>query len=85
MKYQVCTIRDAQLSTYSPPFYTKTKGEARRSFRDAVNNTDPNNMLKKHPEDFSLWAVGLWDDETGFFEKNEPELMEQAKTIVEEA
>lgn len=87
MKLHVFSIRDAQLSTYQAPFYAKTKGEARRIFADAVKNPDANNILNKHPEDFSMWHLGLYDDETGFFDQsgaNGVELMAQAKDVKED-
>lgn len=60
----VCAIYDTQAKVYASPFYMNTKGEAVRAFSDAVNDAQMGS-LNKHPQDFLLFCIGEWDDNTG--------------------
>ncbi len=64
-KYVVVSVRDQTADTFQLPFVTPNVGVAVRSFADAVQNPEPANPWNKHPEDFSLWLLGEFDDETG--------------------
>lgn len=57
------SIRDSKAEVYFPPFYQKTTGEAERSFAQLVN--DPQTMVGKFPEDYDLYLIGEWNDQTG--------------------
>lgn len=64
MKQLLVTIKDNAALFYQTLGTVRTEGEALRSFMDAIN--DPNNkQLHAHPEDFDLYAVGEFDDQTG--------------------
>lgn len=59
------SIRDTKGECYSPPFYKVTAGEAERDFRSMA--ADEKTMISTYPEDFDLFYVGEFDDETGKF------------------
>lgn len=65
MELKVFSIRDAKGEIFHPPFYKKTHGEAERDFTTLVG--DQNGMVSKYPEDFDLWYLGTFDDQTGKF------------------
>jgi len=47
---------------------------------DEVNREDTNNTMYHHPEDFALYHLGEFDDNTGKFELLEiPKLLSSAK------
>lgn len=50
------------------PWYARTKGEALRSFEQAVN--DPTTQLSKHPSDFTLFELGEFDEHMGIIIPN---------------
>ncbi|AXH74896.1 MAG: nonstructural protein [Microviridae sp.] len=66
MRLGVFTVRDEKVGLFLPPFYARNKGEAIRSFADAARNKDHN--FAKYPEDFTLYELGTFDDETSTFE-----------------
>lgn len=68
---QVVAVYDSALDAFSRPFFVPTTQIAVRSFTDEVNRASPDNPMAKHPDDFVLYLVGLWDDVTGLFE-NQP-------------
>jgi len=59
----IYSIHDSKAEAYLPPFYLHNKNMAIRSFRDCV--TDEGHTFNRHPEDYSLWEIGEFDDATG--------------------
>lgn len=68
MKMTVLAVRDRCADVFAQPMFVMSLGSAVRSFGDEINRADPNNQFNKHPEDFDLWHLGFWDDNTGIFE-----------------
>jgi len=60
---RIYTIYDSKVAAFLRPFFCRSDAEAIRAFTDTV--TDPGSLLNKHPEDFSLFVVGDFDEETG--------------------
>ena len=63
MQFKMISVYDAKAAVYSPPICVPTLGIAERSFTDEVNN--PQSQYNKHPEDYTLFHVGDYDDNTG--------------------
>lgn len=59
-----CSIYDSVAKVYVNPFYCATKGEALRSFSNAVNDKNMGD-LNKHPKDFILYLIAEFDDQKG--------------------
>lgn len=60
------SVRDSKAEVFNTPFFQKTHGEAERSFRELVR--DPKTMPGKYPEDYDLYYLGEYDDQTGKME-----------------
>lgn len=70
MKLYVYSVFDSKSRCYSNPFYMANDGMAIRAFTDNVNNKE--STSHHHPEDYSLYLLGDYDDTTGEIEcKNE--------------
>lgn len=67
---KVFCVFDTKAELFGPPFFVNREGEAVRMFKDAAN--DPNTMVGKHPTDYRLYCIGIWDDESGQFENRVP-------------
>ena len=65
-KFMVC-VRDIKANLYFAPMSYQSLGQAERHFRDEVNRKADGNTLASHPEDFELFHVGSFDDETCHF------------------
>lgn len=63
MNLKIFSIRDTKGEIYNTPFFQKTHGEAERSFTSLMN--DQNTMIAKYPEDFDLYFIGEFDDQSG--------------------
>lgn len=60
---EIMTVLDMVAQRYLEPFFTPTIDAAIRSFRAAVNT--PEHQFAKFPEDYVLYHIGRWDEETG--------------------
>lgn len=60
MKTKIFTVYDSKVAAYMAPFFMDTTGRAMRSFEDTAN--DPSSVINKHPHDFVLFEIGIFDD-----------------------
>lgn len=63
MILQAFSIYDSKAVAYAPPFFMARPELALRAFRDLA--ADPQSQISKHPEDYVLFLLGSYDDETG--------------------
>lgn len=63
MQLKIYTIRDQKAECFNTPFFQKSHGEAERAFTQLVN--DDKSMVHQYPDDFDLYYVGTYDDNTG--------------------
>lgn len=63
MTVKIYAIVDAKMGTFMQPFFALTNGQAARSFGDTA--LDPNSGVHKHPEDYVLYYIGEFDDNSG--------------------
>lgn len=70
MKQKIFTIYDSKAQAYLTPFFLHQEGMAIRIFTDCVNVS--NHQFGKHPEDYTLFQIGSWDDEKSKFLTNNP-------------
>jgi len=67
MKLVLCSVKDRAADAYGRPMFVPSVGVAIRSFSDEVNRKDQENQLFNHPDDFDLYELGEFDDNTGLF------------------
>lgn len=70
MKKVMCTVYDVKAKVHGKLLPFTTTAEAIRAFGDAVRN--PDTAINKHPEDFTLYHVGNYDEEKATYEMVEP-------------
>ena len=63
MKNKLFVVYDTKSETYTTPTSHPARGQAIRSFSDAVNSGD--GVLSAHPADFTLFEIGEFDILTG--------------------
>lgn len=82
MMLKVFSVFDTKLATFGRPWYELTEASAIRVFSDAVNdNSNQANQWFKHPEDFSLYLLGEFDDQLGTIEKCTPRSLVTAASV----
>lgn len=63
MMIKVFSVYDSKAKVFSQPFYALNEDVAVRMFQASVN--DRSTQFWKYPEDFTLFAVGGFDDNKG--------------------
>lgn len=69
------SVYDQAAQAYLPPWILPRIEMAQRTFQDCVNSKD--HQFGAHPEDYTLFRLGTWDDETAQFtpEPNGPQTL----------
>ncbi len=69
MKLKIFTVYDTKAMAYLPPFFLPNELMAKRVFGDMAD--DVTHQFGKHPEDYSLYEMGNFDDANAKFEISE--------------
>lgn len=83
MQMQMFAIFDKASASFSRPFFELTKGLAIRTFTDAVN--DANSPFGKYPQDFTLFYLGVFDDQSGELVGSSPDRVILASEVVRQS
>lgn len=70
MELKIFTVRDSKSSAYFPPFFTLNVDTATRSIKELMY--DVNHQFARFSHDFSLYELGIYDDQTGALDCHEP-------------
>jgi len=74
------SIRDIKGECFNPPFFSRTHGDAERSFTRLA--LDPQSTISQFPEDYDLYFIGEYDDENASIVQNgQPKLVMNARQI----
>ncbi len=63
MKVQCYAIFDSCSGIYEKPFFSTADDLVRREFQDVATAAD--HIISKHPEHFSLWRLGVFNNVNG--------------------
>ena len=80
MKLNAYTIYDVASGVYMRPFFSQADGQAIRGFKDIA--TDADHEIGKHPEDYTLFRIGSFNDNTGKMDGEAPEKLATALELV---
>lgn len=64
---KIFSIFDSKAKVFGVPFFMPSVGMAIRAFGDLVN--ERGSLVNKHPEDFTLFEIGKYDDNLGLVEE----------------
>lgn len=70
MIVKIFSIKDKKTGAFSPPWQSPTHGSAERAFKTAVNSQE--NDYAKYPDDFDLYYIADFDDESASYSNNTP-------------
>jgi len=70
MVLKVFAIRDVKAECYGVPFFLANSGLALRTFSDIA--VDNKSRICAHPADYSLFEIGLYDDDSGKLKSIDP-------------
>lgn len=80
MKLTICSIYDKATEAYMRPFTAQTRGQATRMFEDLVNTQG--HEISNHPEDYALFHVANFSDNSGEMEAIEPVCLARAHELI---
>ncbi len=63
MKVQCYAIFDSCSGIYEKPFFSMTDDMVKREFQDVATTAD--HPISRHPEHYSLWRLGVFNNENG--------------------
>lgn len=79
MKHVICSIYDKATEAYMRPFVCQAEGQAIRMFEDLAR--DPSHEIAKHPEDYALFVIGTFNDNTAEITSIEPRVLSRAHEV----
>ncbi len=74
------TVYDSKAARFLQPFSSETTETAIRNFRATVNNKD--HQFNLYPEDYTLFEIGAFNDESGHLEPINPHSLGLAITFL---
>lgn len=82
----IYAVKDTKAGLFNAPFFQTNNVTALRTFALEVNRADPNNVLYNNPEDFELYCLGEFDNETGVIKpESKPNIIGTATTLAKGA
>ena len=79
MKQIIFSTYDKAVVAYMRPWFAISEGQALRAFADEVQREGSD--LKKHPEDYALFRMGTFDDNSGELVAEEPTCLARAHEL----
>ena len=79
----ICSIRDSKADAWLTPMHFQSSAHALRAFGDIVN--DATSDFAKHPEDYTIYKIGEFNDETGQIKSQVPDPIALAANLVTES
>ena len=73
MKMHILSVYDKATAAYLQPIFTNSKGSVLRQLTDLVK--DSSHPFGQHPEDYTLYDLGFWDDNAGIMLTSDPKKM----------
>ncbi len=83
MKAQCYAIFDTCSGIYEKPFFSTTDDLVKREFQDIATSAD--HPISKHPEHYSLWRLGNFDNLTGHLNNEANECLWQAVEAISQS
>ena len=80
MRLNIYSIYDTASGAYMRPFYMNSDGQAIRAFSDLAQ--DAEHEIGRHPEDYTLYRIGTFDDNTGKLHPEDPSSIATAMAMV---
>ena len=82
MKFNIYAVFDSKSEAHTTPFFDHAQGRALRTFKDCCNDSE--HQFGKHPEDYTLFNLGEYDDATGTITQDKITSIAQGHTLLEQ-
>lgn len=79
----ILTVKDRAIDAYNDIFAQETTAQAVRTFTDMINSDPTRSNIARHPDDFDLYVIGHFDDQTAKISPlPQPELVVRGKDVI---
>ncbi|WNK13467.1 MAG: nonstructural protein [Microvirus sp.] len=68
----IVSLKDTAARVFGIPFVVQAAAQAVRSLRDEVNSKESTSDVARHPDDFELYEIALFDEDSGAVSVIEP-------------
>lgn len=68
-KQKIYSIRDNKVGNYNPPMFVPHLAVVIRQLEEVTN--DPKTMLCKYPQDYELYELGEFDEQSGSIKQHD--------------
>lgn len=75
MVKMIVSLKDTAARVFGQPFVVQATAQAVRSLRDEVNNKDATSDVARHPDDFELYELATFEEDTGVVTMIDPPRM----------
>lgn len=82
MKLNIFSVYDSKAESYTPPYFQHKTAQAIRIFSDCCN--DEGHTFGKHPADYTLFDLGIYDDDTGTITQDKIISVANGLTLIEQ-
>lgn len=81
MIHKIFAVYDSKSQSYTPPYFQHRTEMAIRTFADCCN--DNGHTFGKHPEDYTLYNLGEYDDAIGTISQDKITSVANGLTLLE--
>lgn len=75
----IYTVFDGKMLAYMAPFTAPNNAVAERHFQGSLLQ---DGLIRRNPEDFTLWRVGTWCPQTALVQEQKPVCLAKAHEIL---
>lgn len=68
---KIFSVYDSKGDVFSRPIFDLNAGVALRGFADTAKAVNGENPISQHPEDYTLFELGEWDESSGNFKMHD--------------
>jgi len=80
---EIVQMHDTKTNTWSIPHFVPSVAGWQRAVQDEINSNSSQQPFAKHPEDFTAWNTGTWNDNDNKLEwKKDPKFLGQLSDLV---
>lgn len=80
----IFVVKDRAIDTYGLPFAQSSTAQALRGFSDEINSDITTSAVAKHPDDYDLYTIGEYDEDTGkIIPMQPPQLVARGKDLIQ--
>lgn len=79
----VFAVYDCKAESFGQPMFVANQAVMFRLMKDEVLREGADNLVAKHPQDFSVYHLGSFEDSKGVFVVEKPHLVFECSAFVE--